>query len=145
MDIPVRPNERQPMIPKWGIALGAFAILLVLVGIVTLILWLSMTYAPEIEAIRDIFIIIFAAAACSTVIVLVMLLVAVMRLINMLEFELKPILEKTNESMTLIQGTATFVSANVVKPTISVTSYVVAIQRMAGVLLGNPRRNLPND
>ena len=142
---PVTPAEEpKPLIPTWGIVVGVVVTLLLMGGVVALVIWLAKNYAGQIEAIRDIFIILFATAACSTVIVLIMLLVAVIRLINMLEFEIKPILEKTNETISMVQGTTTFVSANVVKPAITASSYVAAVRGAMRVLFGNPRRNLPD-
>lgn len=142
---PVAPTEEpRPLIPTWGIVVGVVVTLLLMGGLVALVIWLAKNYAGQIEAIRDIFIILFATAACSTVIVLIMLLVAVIRLINMLEFEIKPILEKTNETISMVQGTTTFVSANVVKPAITASSYVAAVLGAMRVLFGNPRRNLPD-
>jgi tellurite resistance protein TehA-like permease len=117
------------------------ASVLIFVAMVWGTLWLASNYPAEIEAIRDVFIILFATAACSSVVVLVMLLMAVIRLINMLEFEIKPILEKTNETISLVQGTTSFVSTNVVKPTITMQSYWAGAKRGLQVLFGDPRRN----
>lgn len=138
------PPESKPLVPKWAIIVGIVVSLLLLVGSIVLVVWLAGSYPNQIEAIRDIFIIVFAAAACSTIIVLLLLLVAVIRLINMLEFEIKPILEKTNETMSMVQGTTTFVSTNVVKPAITASSYFSGLRRGLKVLLGDARRNLPD-
>ena len=137
-------EEQRPFIPTWGVIVGVVVTLLLMVGVVALVIWLAKNYAGQIEAIRDIFIILFALAACSSVVVLIMMLVAIIRLINMLEFEIKPILEKTNETIRMVQGTTTFVSANVVKPAITASGYVAAVRGAMRVLFGNPRRNLPD-
>jgi hypothetical protein len=138
------PEEKQPLIPTWGVVVGVVVSILLIGGTIALVIWLAKNYAGQIEAIRDIFIILFALAACSSVVVLIMLLVAIIRLINMLEFEIKPILEKTNETISMVQGTTTFVSANVVKPAITASGYIAAVRGMMGALFGNPRRNLPD-
>lgn len=137
-------QERKRLISKWIVIVGIVATLLLLLGLVALVIWLAGAYPQQIEILRDIFIIVFAAAACSTVVVLLMLLVAVIRLINMLEFEIKPILEKTNETITMVQGTTTFVSANVVKPAITASSFMVGVRQGWKVLFGDARRNLPD-
>jgi hypothetical protein len=138
------PQESKPLVPKWAVVVGIVVSLLLLVGSIVLVVWLARSYPNQIEAVRDIFIIVFAAAACSTIIVLLLLLVAVIRLINMLEFEIKPILEKTNETMSMVQGTTTFVSTNVVKPAITASSYFSGIRQGIKVLFGDSRRNLPD-
>ena len=75
---------------------------------------------------------------------LVMLLVATIRLINMLEFEIKPILHKTNETMTSLQGTTRFVSQNIVQPTLAVRSRMAGLRRGLRVMFGEAKRNLPD-
>lgn len=134
-------GDNKPFLTKLQIGLMGTASVLLFVAIVWGTLWLASNYPAEIEAIRDVFIILFATAACSSVVVLVMLLMAVIRLINMLEFEIKPILEKTNETISLVQGTTSFVSTNVVKPTITMQSYWAGAKRGLQVLFGDPRRN----
>ncbi len=133
----------EPLLAKWQIALIIIGSIVVFILLTALIVFLAATFPAEIEAIRDIFIIIFAAAACASVAVLVMLLYAVIRLINMLEYEIKPILEKTNETITMVQGTTSFVSTNVVRPAITARSYVAGVRRSLRVIFGDPDRNLP--
>ena len=124
-----------------GLVVGAVVLLLLLTGGVV---WLALNFPDQIEAIRDVFIMVFAVTACSSIIVLVLLLVAVIRLINMLEFEIKPILEKTNQTIDTVKVTTAFVSSNVVQPAITVNSYIAGIRRGFRVLFGDPRRNLPD-
>lgn len=142
---PPVPSESgpDPLLSKGQIALIVLGTIIVFVLLTALIIFLAATFPAEIEAIRDIFIIIFAASACSSVVVLIMLLYAVIRLINMLEYEIKPILEKTNETVTMVQGTTTFVGSNVVRPAITVRSYVAGVRRSLRVLFGDPDKNLP--
>ncbi|MCA9979529.1 MAG: hypothetical protein KDD89_01800 [Anaerolineales bacterium] len=141
---PVLPGEGSPpLLSKWQIALIVLGSVVAFVLLTAVVIFLAATFPAEIEAIRDIFIIIFAASACSSVVVLIMLLYAIIRLINMLEYEIKPILEKTNETITMVQGTTTFVSTNVVRPSITVRSYVAGLRRSIRVLFGDPDQNLP--
>jgi len=135
-------EEKKPLVPRWAVIAGVVLAFVLLIGFIVLMVWLAGRFPDQVEVIRDIFIIVFAAAACSTVVVLLMLLVAVIRLINMLEFEIKPILEKTNETISMVQGTTTFVSANVVKPAINISSYISGVRRSLRILFGDPRRNL---
>jgi hypothetical protein len=60
----------------------------------------------------------------------------------MLEFEIKPILHKTNETLGTLRGTSIFVSRNVVGPVTTASSYLAGFRRGIATLFGNPRRNL---
>jgi hypothetical protein len=106
------------------------------------LVYLANNYADTILIIRDIFIIALGLMSCLSGIVLMLLLITVIRLVNMLEFELKPILLKTNETLGTIRGTTMFVSENVVRPMTTASSYVAGIRRGVMTLFGNPRRNL---
>lgn len=140
--ITTTPPARRPLLPTLYIIIGIVGVLalatLAMVGVV----WLARSFPTEIEAVRDILIIAFALESCLFGIVLMMLLVMVIRLVNMLEFEIKPILEKTNETVGMVRGTSTFVSRNVVGPTISARTYLAGFRTAVRTLLGDPRRNL---
>jgi hypothetical protein len=109
-----------------------------------LIIWLAQNYAPQISAIRDVFIIALALESCLFGIVLLMMLIMIIRLVNMLEFEIKPILEQTNETVSTVRGTTAFVSKNVVQPVTLAAGYVAGVRRGLSVLFGDARRNLPD-
>jgi len=84
------------------------------------------------ETIRDIVIIFLAAEAVVFGLVLVILVVQVARLTALIENELRPILESTNETLGTLRGTAQFVSRNMVSPIIRVSSSVAALRRALG-------------
>lgn len=137
-------RQRSKLIPALYVVLGV-VVLLALTGLVIWgILALAGRFAVEIEVIRDLFIIGLALESCIFGIVLILLLIMVIRLVNTVEFEIKPILEKTNETVGMVRGTTNFVSQNVVKPSIKASSYVAAVRQGVRTLLGDPRRNLPS-
>lgn len=133
--------ERQPLIPTYYIVAGAIALVVVGVGSTALLVYLANNYAETIIVLRDIFIIALGLMSCVSGIVLMLLLIAIMRLVNMLEYELKPILLKTNETLGTIQGTTSFVSDNVVRPVTTASSYVAGLRRGISTLFGDPWRN----
>jgi hypothetical protein len=139
------PDTRQPkkrLVPTIYVVLGVI-LLLVLAGLfIWGIVWLAQNQASNIEAVRDIFIIALALESCLFGIVLIMMLVMIIRLVNMLEFEIKPILEKTNETVGMVRGTSAFVSQNVVKPVTKASSYAAGLRRGVQALFGNPKKNL---
>ena len=139
------PDTRQPqkrLVPTIYVVLGVI-LLLALAGLFTWgIVWLAQNQANNIEAVRDIFIIALALESCLFGIVLLIMLVMIIRLVNMLEFEIKPILEKTNETVGMVRGTSAFVSQNIVKPVTKTTSYIAGVSRGFKALFGNPKKNL---
>ena len=136
-------ESQRPLISRNIVIATVVGVIVLLVGFAVFVVWLALRYPDQIEAVRDIFIMLFALVSCASVLVLVMVLVAMVRLINMLEFEIKPILHKTNETMGALQGTTQFVSQNVVQPAITLRSRLAGLRRGAKVLFGNAKNNLP--
>lgn len=132
----------EPLIPRVYIVVGVIVTLVVGGLLTALLVYLAANYADTILVVRDIFIIALGLMSCLSGIVLILLLISIIRLINMLEYELKPILLKTNDTLGTIRGTTVFMSENVVKPMTTVSSYVAGVRRGVSTLFGDPRRNL---
>jgi membrane protein implicated in regulation of membrane protease activity len=142
-------NTTASQIPESQVVPSRF----VIVGVVVLlaagmlsavvVLWLAVTYPAQIEAMRDIFIIALALESCVFGIVLMLMLVMLVRLVNTVEFEIRPVLEQTNETIGTIQGTTRFVSRNVVEPVVRTTSIIAGVRQGVKSLFGDPKRNLP--
>ncbi|MFN2303428.1 MAG: hypothetical protein ACK2TV_06820 [Anaerolineales bacterium] len=138
------PQQEPDIIPRSYVIIGVIVALILAVMLILGIVWLAYTQGATMEALRDIMIIVLALESCVFGIVLMLLLIMMIRLINMLEFEIKPILEKTNETLGTVRGTTTFVSDHVVGPVTKATSYVAGFRSGLRSLLGDPRRNLPD-
>lgn len=136
--------NQQPLVPKGPIIIGIIVALVLVVLFIVGLVWLANTQAATIEAVRDLMIIALALESCLFGIVLLILLVMVIRLVNMLEFEIKPVLQKTNETLGTLRGTTHFVSENVVRPVTKANSYMAGVRRGFVTLFGNPKRNLPD-
>lgn len=132
----------EPLIPRGYIIAGVVITLVISVLFIALLMYLAMNYADTILIVRDIFIIALGLMSCLSGIVLILLLISIIRLINMIEFELKPILLKTNDTLGTIRGTTVFMSENVVRPVTRASSYVAGLRRGITTLFGDPRRNL---
>lgn len=139
---PVVVESTERRIPTAYVVLGTIGAIIVVAGVIALVIYLATYYAPQIEAIRDIFIIALALQSCIFGVILVIMLMMIVRLVNMLEFEIKPILERTNETVGMVRGTTTFVSKNVVSPVTRATAYAAGVRRAMQVLFGDPRKNL---
>jgi hypothetical protein len=121
--------------------LGALVFLAGL-GLAVYGLMLPTTDTPRI---RDIFIISMALISMLTLLALVVLLVQLARLINLLQNEIKPILDSTNETMSHLRGTTVFLSDNLVEPVIKLNEYVAGLSQLVQILglARKPKRNQP--
>lgn len=138
------PSQEPEIIPRSYVIIGVIVVVVLAILLILGILWLATTQGATMEALRDIMIIVLALESCVFGIVLMLLLLMMIRLINMLEFEIKPILEKTNETLGTVRGTTTFVSDHVVGPVTKASSYVAGFRSGMRTLFGDPRRNLPD-
>jgi hypothetical protein len=136
-------QSQKSLIPTLYVV-GAVVVVLVLAALLIWgVVWGAQRYPVEIATVRDIFIIALALSSCLFTITLMLLLIMVVRLVNMLEFEIKPILEQTNETVRTVRGTTAFVSRNVVRPVAKAGGFLAGVRRGLKVLVGNPRDNLP--
>lgn len=142
VEAPMEQTPRSRLVPTVYIVAGVVLGLVIVGLIIWAVVWLAQTQAPAIEAVRDILIIALALESCVFGVVLMLLLIMVIRLVNMLEFEIKPILEKTNETVGMVRGTTTFVSRNVVRPVTIAGGYIAGVRRGLQTLFGDARKNL---
>jgi len=116
--------------PKQIALIAGGVIFVVLVLIALVVATVVMLKDPaQTETIRDIVIIFLAAESVVFGLVLVILIVQVARLTALIENELRPILESTNETLGTLRGTTQFLSRNMVSPVIKVNSTAAAIRR----------------
>ena len=116
------------------IVAGVIAILvIILAGLGTAIFFLAKN--PEAATVvRDIFIILMAFESLILGVVLTILVFQLARLTNLLQNEIKPILDSTNDTMNTLRGTTIFLSENLVQPVMKLNEYLAVIQKLAGLL-----------
>jgi membrane protein implicated in regulation of membrane protease activity len=120
------PNGQRPS-GIW-IVLAVVLLLALMVGLVFAVI--AMVKNPDqTETIRDIVIIMMAVESLLIGIVLITLIVQLARLTAMLQNEIKPILDSTNETIGTLRGTSTFLSDKLVKPVVRVNSAFAAFRR----------------
>ena len=136
-------ETREKIVPILYVVGGVAVALIVGAILVFGLNWVARSFSLELDVIRDLFIIALALEACLFGIVLIIMLVMVIRLVNTLEFEIKPILQKTNDIASTAKGTAEFVSENVVQPTMKAKGYVTGVRAGAKAILSDPKKNLP--
>lgn len=116
-------------------------VILVVLGIVLLvgltvagIVFLFKVDAEQTSHIRDVFIIFMALESLIIGAALVILIVQLSILINLLQNEIKPIIDSTNETVNTIRGTASFISDNLSEPVIKLNEYVAYISKFVEIL-----------
>lgn len=138
---PNQPPQEQ-LVPTKYIVIGVITAVVITIASIAFTVYMAAYHALEMAALRDIMIIALALESCIFGIALMILLVMVIRLVNMLEFEIKPILERTNETIGMVRGTTVFMGDNVVKPLTTASSYMAGVRKGLKTLFGNPKNNL---
>ena len=106
-----------------GIGIGAVA--LIALVIVSVIFLLNPT--TDTARFRDVFIIFMALESIVIGLALIILIIQIARLINLLQNEIKPIINSTNETVSTLRGTTQFLSDNLVEPVIKLNEYLAGL------------------
>ena len=87
--------------------------------------------APEgtTAKIRDIFIIVMALESLVLGVGLIVLILQLAALINLLQNEIKPILDSTNDTVNNLRGTTQFLSNNLVEPVLKLNEYLAGMKK----------------
>ncbi len=126
--IPVNPKNNSASSRNLVIYIGiAFVAILGLVVISTY--WL-LNHAQQTSVIRDIFIIFMALETLLLGVALTILIIQLARLINLLQNEIRPILNTTNETVSTLKGTTTFLSNNLVEPVMKLNELLAGFQKL---------------
>ena len=112
------------------IMIVAIAAAIVIVAILVIAIILLLQPGVPTDRIRDVFIIVVAFETLVIGVALIVLLVQLASLINLLQNEVRPILEATNETVRTVRGTAQFLGESVVDPVIKLNGYLASLQRV---------------
>jgi|SRR5688572_20978632 hypothetical protein len=130
-----REAERKQKAIITGIIAG-IVVLLLLLGVA--IFFLLQPTAPT-DKIRDIFIIVMALESLVIGVAMIVLIVQLASLINLIQNEVRPILNATNETVNTLRGTAEFLGENVVEPVIKLNGYLAGLRRMLELMGIKPK------
>jgi hypothetical protein len=103
---------------------------IVLLAGLAVAIYLMLQPGTPTERIRDVLIIIVSLETLVVGAALVVLLVQLATLINLLQNEVRPILEATSETVNSLRGTAEFLGESVIEPVIKLNSYLASIRRV---------------
>lgn len=117
---------------KTIVAVGVIVVVLLLAFLITAIYFLMRpeTSAELVGRIRDVFIIVVALETLLIGVALVVLLIQLANLINLLQNEVRPIIQATSETINILRGTAEFLGESVVEPVIKLNGYLASLQRV---------------
>ena len=115
------------------VVIVGIVIVLLLVIVIAGVWYLSQPGAPT-ETVRDIFIILLGLEFMIIGIALVIMVIQLARLINMLNNEVRPILDSANEAANTMRGTARFLSDKLVAPVVKVNAGAAAVRRALDML-----------
>jgi hypothetical protein len=113
---------------RWIMVGISIAVIIILAGIIAAII--ALTKYPDVATnVRDIFIIFMAFESLIIGAALVVLVIQIASLINLLQNEVKPILQSTSDTVNTLRGTTEFLSENLVEPVIKLNSYLAGLRK----------------
>lgn len=122
----IQENKPQSTREKVAFIIGGLLILaLIVVGLVLLL-----QPGTDTGRVRDIFIIFMALEFLLIGIVMVILIIQLARLTLLLQNEIKPILDSTNETANTLRGTTVFLSEHLVEPVLKLNQYMAGLNKI---------------
>jgi len=113
-----------------GLVVG---VILLLAFLITAVIYLSLP-DTNAERIRDIMIIIMALEFMFLGVAMMVLIVQLATLINLLQNEIIPIVESTNETANTLRGTTIFLSEHLTEPVIKLNQYLAGLTRLSELI-----------
>lgn len=120
-----------------GVSIGA----IILLALIVLSVIYLLNPGTDTARFRDVFIIFMALESIVIGLVLIILVVQIARLINLLQNEIKPILDSTNETVSTLRGTTKFLSDNLAEPIIKLNEYFAGLQSFIKLVRPARRKN----
>lgn len=109
-------------------------VIVLVAALVASLIYLANASNETTAKIRDIFIIFMALESLVIGAALVILSVQLATLINLLQNEIRPILQTTNETVNTLRGTVLFLSNNLAQPVIKLNEYLASIKKLVDLL-----------
>jgi len=104
---------------------------IVIIALVVLASYFLLTADPGVtEQIRDVFIIFMAFVSLVIGVALVILIIQLSMLINLLQNEIRPIINSTSETVNTVKGTTQFLSQNLTEPVIKLNQALAVIRQI---------------
>jgi hypothetical protein len=135
IELTEKPNNAPTEKEKRNTIIGLVFVVVLLAGLLIWGIVGLVTASPDQTAkVRDIFIIIMAFESLVIGAALVILIIQIASLMNLLQNEIKPIMDATNETVNTLRGTTTFLSENMVEPVVKLNASLAGLQRFIELL-----------
>jgi hypothetical protein len=126
--------------PNTGLLIGIGIGALVLIALIVLSVIFLLRPTTDTARLRDVFIIFMALESILIGLALIILIVQIARLINLLQNEIKPIINSTNETVSTLRGTTQFLSDNLVGPIIKLNEYLAGLGHLVKIVKPNRKK-----
>lgn len=133
-----QPDELTP--EQKRVAIIGIVLVVLLVVLIAISLYYLMQPTTDTARIRDIFIIFLAIESLLIGLTFVVLMIQLAKLLNLLQNEIRPIVESTNETVSNLRGTTTFLSDNLVEPVMKANEYAAGLRQLL-VVIGLTRKS----
>lgn len=118
-----------------GVLVGVFVVGLIVALILAIVIG-SDDVANVVQIVRDLFIIVLAMEGMFMLIAVIVLILQIAALVNLLQSEIKPIVDNANDTVNTVKGTTQFMSENVVEPVIKFSAITAAVGGLLREALG---------
>lgn len=120
---------RRQRLTMIGVAVGLVLLLAAAVAVAVLLV----SNPQQTETLRDVFIIFMSLEFLVIGLAMIVLIIQLARLTALLQNEVQPILESTNETVKTLRGTTSFLSKNLVEPVVRANSSMAALRKAIDV------------
>lgn len=121
-----------------GALIGAVVAVIIILALVIGSVIFLMQPTTDTARFRDVFIIFMALESIVIGLALIILIIQLARLINLLQNEIKPIIDSTNETVSTLRGTTQFLSDNLVEPVFKLNEVLAGLQHLYRFI--NPKK-----
>lgn len=129
-------SSQKSKAPVVAIIIGVVVVILIIAAVILLLRSDNQTTGR----VRDVFIIFMALESFVIGVALIVLIVQLATLINLLQNEIRPIINSTNETVNTLRGTVTFISENLTEPIIQINAYLAGVKQFFDLLRpGRPK------
>lgn len=132
-------NVNQGQSKKTGIILIVVGVI-ILILLITAVVFLLRADNDTTGRVRDVFIIFMALESIVLGAAMIILIVQLATLINLLQNEIKPIINSTNETVNTLKGTVSFLSENLTEPVIKLNAYMAGFRQFFDVMSPKKRK-----
>lgn len=122
-----------------AIILAVLGIVILIALIVLAIIYLS-GHAAQTTTIRDIFIIFMALESMVIGTALVILIIQVASFLNLVNNEVRPIIDDAQETLNTLKNTTNFLSDELVKPVVKLSSFLAGAKQLLNLFRFKKRK-----